>query len=103
MLRTPPFPSYTSGHSTFSGAAASVLTALYGDHVAFGSREDGHVGLTQRPLGSIMTRHFESFWEAAEEAGLSRIYGGIHFAFDNTAGLAAGSAIGSDVVANWLK
>ncbi len=102
LLRTPPFPTYTSGHSTFSGAAAEVLTTLYGDNVSLASRSDGHMGLTQRPLASIFTRHFENFWAAAEEAGMSRIYGGIHFQFDNTAGLVAGSAIAGDVVAKWL-
>ncbi len=103
LLRTPPFPTYTSGHSTFSGAAAEVLTALYGDNISLASRSDGHTGLTQRPLSSIVTRDFDSFRSAAEEAGISRIYGGIHFQFDNSAGLAAGSAIGDDVVANWLQ
>jgi len=43
-----------------------------------------------------------SLWEAAEEAGVSRIYGGIHFSFDNTAGLSSGDAIGQYVFNNWL-
>ncbi len=103
LLRTPPFPTYTSGHSTFSGAGASVLTSIFGDNVSFATRSDGHTGLTQRPLTTISTRHFNSLWEAAEEAGVSRIYGGIHFAFDNTAGLSSGAAVGHDVANNWLK
>ncbi len=103
LIRTPPFPTYTSGHSTFSGAGASVLSAIFGRDNRFASRSDGHTGLTQRPLSSVMTRTFDSFWDAAEEAGMSRIYGGIHFQFDNTSGLAAGRAVGDHVVANWLQ
>lgn len=102
LIITPCFPAYTSGHSSFSGAGAAVLTALYGDNVAFASRSDGHTGLTQRPLAETTVRHFASFEQAAEEAGMSRIYGGIHFMFDNTTGLDAGRSIGSDVVRDWL-
>ncbi len=102
LLRTPPFPTYTSGHSTFSGAGAAVLAEIFGDNVTFAARSDGHTGLTQRPLASTTTRHFNSLREAAEEAGVSRIYGGIHFSFDNTAGLSSGDAIGQYVFNNWL-
>lgn len=105
LLKTPPFPTYTSGHSTFSGAAASVLTSLYGVSYAFESTSDAHTGYTQRPLGDelITRRQFSSFLQAAEEAGMSRIYGGIHFAFDNTEGLALGQSVGAFVVDNFLR
>jgi hypothetical protein len=105
LLKTPPFPTYTSGHSTFSGAAATVLTSLFGDDVAFSSESDGHAGFRLRPLAvnQVVTRHFTSFWDAAEEAGLSRIYGGIHFQFDNSAGLATGQAVGQYVVDQLLR
>lgn len=105
LLRTPPFPSYTSGHSSFSAAAAAVLTALFGDNYAFTSEMDAHNGFTQRPLAAdqVLTRSFGSFSAAAEEAGVSRIYGGIHFDFDNTAGLAAGRAIGAKTIAARLR
>lgn len=104
LLKTPPFPTYTSGHSTFSGAADAVLTYFFGPDTAFASPSDGHTGFSQRPLSSeqIVTRSFTSFAQAADEAGLSRIYGGIHFQFDNAAGLAAGRALGSYVVGNFL-
>lgn len=102
LVRTPPFPAYTSGHSSFSGAAAAVLTALFGDDYVFASRSDGHTGLTQKPLQSVVTRQFTSFAAAAEEASKSRIYGGIHYSFDGTAGLAAGKAIGEYVIGHWL-
>ncbi len=104
LLKTPPFPTYTSGHSTLSGAAATVLTLLFGDNYAFTSTTDGHSGYAQRPLdvSLIKTRSFTSFQQAAEEAGLSRIYGGIHFNFDNEAGLTSGKAIGEFVAAGML-
>jgi membrane-associated phospholipid phosphatase len=94
LIATPPFPSYTSGHSTFSGAAATVLSALLGANVPF---TDG--GDPAQPA----TRSFTSFNQAADEAGVSRIYGGIHYPSDNTAGLTAGRALGQYVVDNFLK
>ncbi len=86
MLPTPPFPTYTSGHSTFSSAAATILAAFFGtDDIAFTASSEA--------LG-VADRSFLSFSEAAEEAGRSRIYGGIHFQFDNQDALAIGNALG---------
>jgi hypothetical protein len=100
LLKTPPFPTYTSGHSTFSGAADAVLSFFFGPDTHFSSTADGHTGFTQRPLAEsqVVTRTFTSFAQAADEAGRSRIYGGIHFEFDNAPALAAGRAIGKFVV-----
>jgi len=100
LLKTPPFPAYTSGHSTFSGAASTVLTHLFGSDVPFESTSDGHLAAEQRPLdpAQIVTRRFNSFEAAAEEAGLSRIYGWIHFYFDNTAGILLGDRVGAAAV-----
>ncbi len=70
-LITPPFPEYPSGHSTQSGAAAAVLTAIFGENFAFDDAT--HVE------DDIPVRRFPSFWAAAEEAAISRLYGGIHF------------------------
>ncbi len=100
LLKTPPFPTYTSGHSTFSGAASTVLASLFGDQTSFDSKADGHSASEERPLdpSQITTRHFTSFSQAAEEAGMSRIYGGIHFSFDNTAGLDMGRQIGTATI-----
>lgn len=106
LLITPAFPTYTSGHSTFSGAAAAVLTELFGDSFAFTSRADRGSSGQWPPsddVGLLEVRSFSSFWEAANEAGLSRIYGGIHFNFDNTAGLDSGSQVGQWVVQNALR
>jgi PAP2 superfamily len=90
LLITPPFPEYPSGHSSQSGAAATVLTAIFGENRAFGDpthEEDG-----------ISTREFGSFWEAADEAATSRLYGGIHFRAAVELGLEQGRCIGAYAV-----
>ncbi|MDX1925701.1 MAG: vanadium-dependent haloperoxidase [Pirellulaceae bacterium] len=101
LLNTPSFPSYTSGHSTFSGAASEVLSSIFGENFSFSSLADrGAAGIWPAPddVTGLARRSFTSFDAAAEEAGMSRIYGGIHFNFDNTAGLAAGRSIGQLIV-----
>jgi len=105
LLKTPPHPAYTSGHSTFSGAASAVLASLFGDATSFASQTDGHAAPEQRPLDAsqIVTRRFDSFTQAAEEAGMSRIYGGIHFNFDNTAGLKLGREVATATLARLLQ
>lgn len=70
-LQTPPFPEYPSGHAVLSNASAGVLTYLLGDKFAY--TDDSEV-----PYG-VGPRSFKSFYEAAEEASISRFYGGIHF------------------------
>ncbi len=89
LINTPPFPEYISGHSTFSAAAAVVLTAVFGDNYSFTASSVGLPGVT---------RTFTSFEQAADEAGMSRIYGGIHFLFSDTAALTAGSDLGAYVL-----
>ncbi|HVL97639.1 MAG TPA: vanadium-dependent haloperoxidase [Solirubrobacteraceae bacterium] len=74
LLPTPTFPSYPSGHSAYSAAAATVLAHLFPDQA-------------------------DLFAAKAEEAAQSRLYGGIHFRFDNDAGLRMGRAIGRRAVA----
>jgi hypothetical protein len=94
LLITPPFPEYTSGHSTFSGAAAAVLGGFYGtDTLSFTSGSD--------TLPNV-TRSFSNLSSAAEEAGISRIYGGIHFMTANQNGLQLGVQIGGYVVQNFM-
>jgi hypothetical protein len=90
LLVTPPFPEYTSGHSVQSGAAAQVLTDLFGD-VAFVDRTHERLGLP--------ARSFRSFHEAAEEAAVSRLYGGIHFRAAIERGLEQGRCVGRYVSA----
>jgi membrane-associated phospholipid phosphatase len=94
LLVTPPFPTFTSGHSTFSGAASELLTEWFGNSYSFSSTAEGF---------AVPNRSFSSFSAAADEAGLSRIYGGIHFNFDNTVGLASGRALGSYVYDTQLQ
>ena len=88
LIPTPPFPEYPSGHSTQSAAAATVLTALIGA-VPFDDSTSISIGHN--------VRHFDSFNAAADEAGISRIYGGIHFPSGNTNGKALGRCIGEKV------
>ncbi|MEZ5796677.1 MAG: vanadium-dependent haloperoxidase [Paracoccaceae bacterium] len=87
LLITPPFPEYPSGHSVQSGAAAAALTSVFGEDFAF-------VDATHEDDG-LAPRHFASFTEAAEEAAVSRMYGGIHYPFANINGLAQGRCIGA--------
>jgi membrane-associated phospholipid phosphatase len=89
-VQTPPFPEYPSGHSTEAAAAAEVLRALFG-------ADYGFIDRTQARLG-FAPRFFPSFRAAAEEAAISRLYGGIHFPTGNDAGLVQGACVGQRVV-----
>jgi hypothetical protein len=94
LLVAPPFPSYTSGHSSFSKASAQVLTHFFGtDLVSFTARSDSLPGVF---------RTFKSLTECADEVGMSRIYGGIHFSFDNEEGKRTGGLVGDYVATNFL-
>jgi hypothetical protein len=95
LWATPAFPSYVSGHSTFSAAAAAVLDSVYGKHFAFDDSGD--------PTENLAPEHFTSFDQAAQAAGMSRIYGGIHYMSDNLAGLQLGTEIGQYVVGHELQ
>jgi PAP2 superfamily len=86
LLQTPPFPEYTSGHSTITASAASVLTSIFGENFAFQDTSD------LRYIG--MQRHFNSFREAANEVSISRVYGGIHYRFSVDIGAEQGKKIG---------
>lgn len=94
LLAAPPFPAYTSGHSTFSKASAEVLTRFYGtDAISFTAYSDSLPGVT---------RTFSSLAACADEIGMSRIYGGIHYGFDNLQGKLSGARVARYVVANWM-
>ncbi|MEO8244464.1 MAG: vanadium-dependent haloperoxidase [bacterium] len=85
VVNTPPFPEYASGHSVQSAAAAAVLTQVFGENFAF---TDG----APTPDG-LPPRKFHDFWQAANEAGMSRLYGGIHFRYAIEQGLEQGKCI----------
>lgn len=89
ILQTPPFPEYPSGHSVVSGAAATALTDIFGDNFRF---DDD----TEIPYG-LPVRSFNSFNEAAEEAAISRMYGGIHFRTAIEVGVRQGRNLGKFV------
>ena len=93
-VNTPPFPEYTSGHSVQSAAAAQVLTNLFG--------EVGFTDHTHNPLG-YTPRSFANFFVFAEEAAISRLYGGIHYRPAIELGLAQGKCIGDKVNALTFK
>ena len=90
LLQTPPFPEYSSGHSVISGAAAEALTSVYGDGVAFLDTVEVPYGLPERAFGS--------FRQAAEEAAISRLYGGIHYRMAADLGLEQGRGVGALLV-----
>ncbi len=95
FIVTPPFPDYISGHSTFSGAAATVLALFYGtDDLPFTTGSDFLPGVY---------RSFPTCLDAAEEAAVSRLYGGIHFRSANEDGLQAGISIGEWAATLYLQ
>jgi hypothetical protein len=97
LLGTPPHPSYMAAHSAVSATAATVLAEFFAnDAIAFTSSAEIAAG------GQVITRSFDGFWDAAQEAGASRIYGGIHWSFDNEAGLEAGRSVGEFIAGNLL-
>lgn len=88
-LQTPPFPEYTSGHSIISSSAATILTNIYGDNTPF-------VDSTERRWG-WPDRKYKNVREAADEAAISRLYGGIHYREGMEEGIIEGKKIGEYV------
>lgn len=97
---TPPFPEYISGHSTFSAAAATILS-LYTHSDHFGASVTFAAGSSAIEPGSVpaapVTLSWSTFSEAADEAGISRRYGGIHFKRGDLVGRAVGRMVGFQV------
>jgi membrane-associated phospholipid phosphatase len=94
LIATPSHPSYPSNHSSISTASAVVLASFFGtDAIPFSLSWNGLPGVT---------RYYDSFSQAAQEAGQARIWAGIHYSFDVAAGEALGQAVGSYVVQNVL-
>lgn len=89
-LQTPPFPEYTSGHSTITATSSTVLSSLFGPNFAFHDDSDlQYIG---------MERDFNSFEEAAAEASISRVYGGIHYRFTADISAAQGIKLGNFII-----
>lgn len=89
-IQTPPFPSYVSGHSVISAASAEAMTHFYGDNFAYTDTSLNEFG--------IKPRSFKSFYDAANEASWSRLYGGIHYRADLEEGNAMGKKIGEYIL-----
>ena len=95
FLQTPPFPEHPSGHSGISAAAATVLTYCFGDHFGFEDTSDlEYIG---------MKRNFSSFKQAADEASISRVYGGIHYRTGVDAGAEQGRRVGEYTILKLKK
>lgn len=89
LLQTPPFPEHSSGHSTISAAASIVLTQIFGT-MEFDDDTETYLGLPVRTFGS--------FIEAADDAAMSRLWGGIHYVAANEAGKKNGKRIAKHVL-----
>jgi hypothetical protein len=95
LLQTPPFPEYVSGHSVVSGASAEILSHYFGDNFSYKDSVEKDFGLPPRS--------FQSFRQAAQEAAMSRYYGGIHFMDANRNGLQQGKKIGKFILSKYFK
>lgn len=95
FITTPNHPSYSAAHGTLSGASGALLADFFGtDNITFTSSTEGFV---------VPDRTYTSFSQASTEASNSRLYGGIHWSFDNADGLAAGQALGHYAFAAQLR
>jgi hypothetical protein len=92
ILQTPPFPEYTSGHSVISNAASIALTDVFGENFQFDDDTEVQFGLP--------VRSFDSFKDAAAEATISRMYGGIHYRVAVEVGATQGINLGNFVIEN---
>jgi hypothetical protein len=97
LITTPPYPSYAGNLATIGASAARALQLASGAN-------DMPVAVTWKGAGGLadVTRHFDGFWEAAEEEATARIYGGVHYRFDQEAGQQVGHAVAEFVFANFM-
>jgi hypothetical protein len=87
QLQTPPFPEYTSGHSVVSSCSSIILTSIFGDNFSYTDDSELPFGLPKR--------NFKSFKQAASEASISRLYGGIHYRAAIENGVVQGTNLGT--------
>ncbi len=90
LIQTPAFPEYTSGHAAISRSVAEILTGYFGEDFAFTDSSQQVFGLGKRS--------FSSFRQAAAEAGISRVYGGIHYRKSYNVGAWQGEQLGKHMV-----
>jgi hypothetical protein len=95
LIPTPPFPSYPSGHATFGAAARRVLEEV------FGAR--GHSITLTNPLLPDVTLHYTSWKQITDDINESRIYGGVHYRFDQEAGASLGKRVGAYILQHKLR
>jgi hypothetical protein len=97
LITTPPYPSYAGNLATIGASAARALQLMCGTN-------DVPVAVTwSLPAGASVTRHFDGFWQAAEEEAMARIFGGIHYRFDQEAGQHVGVSVAEFVFANFMR
>jgi hypothetical protein len=95
LIGTPPFPSYPSAHGTLSGAARTVLEHIYG--------KSGHsITLTHPALPTIVL-DYSSWKQITEDISDARVYGGIHYRFDQTAGSRQGRRVATYILEQYLR
>lgn len=102
---TPPFPACPSGHATIGSAMFQVLRGFYGDSLSFTLVSDELNGITRDNEGRVrprIPRSFTSLSQAEDENGQSRIYLGVHWAFDKMEGIGMGRKIGTYVLQRGL-
>ena len=95
---TPPFPAYPSGHATFGAVTFGVLREIFDDNTAFTFVSDEYNGEGFDPFFPDIPRpfvpvRFQSLTEAQQQNGISRVYNGVHWSFDDTAGQQLGEDI----------
>lgn len=90
---TPPFPGYTSGHATVSGACARTLELFTGSNTFGFLERRAHCELTEKSPGTMVDLNLNTFSATAELAALSRALGGYHIPIDNDAGLKVGREV----------
>jgi len=98
LITTPPYPSYAGNLATIGASAARTLELVCGT-------SDVPVAVTWSQSGGLpdVTRHFEGFSEAADEEAMARIYGGVHYRFDQQAGQQVGRSVAELVFANFVR
>ena len=95
LVITPPFPSYPSNHASGSGAARAVLDRLYG--------KDGHDVTLTSPLVPGVVLNYTAWEQITDDIDDARIYGGIHFRFDQEAGARQGRHVAKYILRNHLR